>query len=84
MKVRALRGVCIGVDQHLVAGGTADLDAAQVQFLASIGAVERIPDEPAPVALAAESAPAGSAPAESPQVELLPASKKTHPSPKEK
>lgn len=47
MKVRALRGVCIGVDQHLVAGGTADLEAAQVQFLVSIGAVERIPDAPA-------------------------------------
>lgn len=46
MKVRALRGVCVGVDQHLGAGDTADLDAAQVQFLVSIGAVEKVPDPP--------------------------------------
>jgi hypothetical protein len=50
MKVRALRGVCIGVDQHLAAGDTADLEAAQVQFLASIGAVAPLPDEPVPAA----------------------------------
>lgn len=48
MKVRALRGVCIGVDKHLVPGDTADLPAAEVQFLASIGAVEQVPDEPPP------------------------------------
>lgn len=57
MKVRALRGVCIGVEQHLAAGDEADLDAAQVQFLASIGAVERVTEAPvAPVA--APEAPA--------------------------
>lgn len=46
MKVRALRGVCIGVDRHLKAGDTTDLDAAQVQFLVSIGAVEAVKDVP--------------------------------------
>lgn len=46
MKVRALRGVCIGVDSHLKAGDIADLEAAQVQFLVSIGAVEKILEEP--------------------------------------
>lgn len=46
MKVRALRGVCIGVDRNLKPGDTADLEAAQVEFLANIGAVELAPDEP--------------------------------------
>jgi hypothetical protein len=45
VKVRALRGVCVGVERHLQPGDTDDLDAAQVQFLVSIGAVERMPDE---------------------------------------
>ena len=42
MHVRALRGVCVGVGRHLAASDTADLDAATVQFLVSIGAVEKI------------------------------------------
>lgn len=46
MKVKALRGVCIGVDRHLKAGDTADLEPAMVQFLSSIGAVEAVKDEP--------------------------------------
>lgn len=46
MKVRALRGVCIGVEQHLAAGDEADLEAAQVQYLTSIGAVERVIEAP--------------------------------------
>lgn len=50
MKVRALRGVCIGVERHLALGAEADLDAATVQFLVSIGAVERVPDPPPPAA----------------------------------
>ena len=49
MKVRALRGVCIGVGRHLSAGDSADLDAATVTFLAGIGAVELVKDEPTPV-----------------------------------
>ena len=48
MKVRALHGVCIGVNQHLKAGDTADLDMATVTFLVSIKAVERIIEEPDP------------------------------------
>ncbi len=64
MKVRALRGVCIGVERHLAAGDTADLEAAQVQFLVSIGAVERVVDPaPAPAATAANE-PAEAGPAE--------------------
>lgn len=55
MRIRALRGVCIGVNQNLKVGAEADLDPAQVQFLTSIGAVEVVPDpapepDPAPAA----------------------------------
>lgn len=46
MKVKALRGVCIGVDRHLVAGDTADLEPALVTFLVGIGAVKQVDDEP--------------------------------------
>lgn len=46
MKVKALRGVCIGVDRHMKPGDTEDLDAAQVTFLVGIGAVETV-TEPA-------------------------------------
>jgi hypothetical protein len=48
MRVRALRGVCIGVDRHLKAGDTADLEAALVTYLRGIGAVEPAPEEPKP------------------------------------
>ncbi len=54
MKVMALRGVCIGVDRHLVAGQSTDLDAAMVQFLVSIGAVEVVKDAPPVVEAGAE------------------------------
>ena len=49
MKHRAIRGVCIGVDRHLAVGEPVppDLTAAEVQFLSSIGAVERVPEEAA-------------------------------------
>lgn len=51
MQVRALRGVCIGPGRHLLPAETADLDASTVQFLVSIGAVERVVEPaPAPVA----------------------------------
>lgn len=46
MKVKALRGVCIGVDRHLVAGDAADLEPGLVTFLVNIGAVEALKDEP--------------------------------------
>lgn len=51
---RATRGVCIGVDRHLQAGDPVppDLTAAEVQFLASIGAVEKVPDAPVQAELA--------------------------------
>lgn len=59
MKVRALRGVCIGVGRHLVPGDTVDLPAAEVPFLAGIGAVEQVPDDPAPKAAEPETDTAG-------------------------
>jgi hypothetical protein len=55
-KVRALRGVCVGVNRHLQPGDVDDLDAASVSFLVAIGAVERYVD-PAP-AVKPEPAPA--------------------------
>lgn len=46
MKVIAKRGVCVGVNKHLKAGDSADLDASTVTFLVSIGAVEIEQPEP--------------------------------------
>jgi len=43
-RVRCLRGVCIGVERHLVPGEITDVDSPQ--FLISIGAVELVQDEP--------------------------------------
>jgi hypothetical protein len=48
MKIRALRGICIGVNRHLEVGQTEDVDTATSTFLKSIGAVELVQDEPAP------------------------------------
>jgi hypothetical protein len=50
MKVRALRGVCIGVERHLVPGDVEVLEPQLASYLTSIGAVEEVVDEPAPVA----------------------------------
>jgi hypothetical protein len=47
MKIKALRGVCIGIERHLKPGEEADLPPQEVQFLVSIGAVELVKDEPA-------------------------------------
>lgn len=57
--VRAKRGVCIGVERHLLPGETAEIDAGSVQFLTAIGAVEVVPD---PVPETAEAAPVESKP----------------------
>jgi hypothetical protein len=51
MKVRALRGVCIGPGSHVTAGDIAEVDNATGHFLVSIGAVEVYTDPPAPVSL---------------------------------
>lgn len=45
MKARALRGVCIGVDRHLMPGDIEDMSEQMFSFLASIGAVELAEDE---------------------------------------
>lgn len=55
MRVRALRGVCIGVDRHLKPGDTEDLDAGQVTFLVGIGAVEVVPEPPQQLSIAEDS-----------------------------
>ena len=60
MKIQARRGVCIGVDRHLKAGDLADLDAAQVQFLVGIGAVDVVPEAPVVVEAAAVDEPSDS------------------------
>ncbi len=70
MRVRALRGVCIGVGRHLVAGDTADLEAAQVTFLAGIGAVELLPDPP--IAERKPEAPAKAAAKAKPDTDTAP------------
>lgn len=46
MRVKALRGVCVGVGRDLKPGDSADLDAAMVTFLVGIKAVEIVKDEP--------------------------------------
>jgi len=56
--VRGLRGVCIGVDRYLLPGDVADVDAALLQFLVSIGAVEKYV-EPVPVETVKAPAAAG-------------------------
>jgi hypothetical protein len=48
MKIRALRGVCVGIDRHLVAGEIVDVDDGTSQFLVSIGAVEVVTEAPKP------------------------------------
>lgn len=51
MRVRALRGVCIGPGRHLKPEGPdreGDVDASTATFLVNIGAVEIVPDPPAP------------------------------------
>lgn len=39
MNVQALRGVCIGVERHLLPGDVVDLDPATARYLEAIGAV---------------------------------------------
>ena len=48
MKVRALRGVCIGPEHHLVPGDVVEMDAGTFTYLSNIGAVEAVPDDRVP------------------------------------
>jgi hypothetical protein len=58
MRYRALRGVCIGVGRDFKPGDDpVELDAATAQFLTSIGAVEKVKDEPEKVEVPKESMP---------------------------
>lgn len=65
MKVRALRGVCIGVERHMKPSDVEDLEPALGNYLISIGAAERVVDEPVPVPAAAPE-PEATEPAEQP------------------
>ena len=67
MKIRARRGVCIGVEKHLAVGEEAEIDGALVTFLVGIGAVELVPAAPVPQAASLESDQAA------PQLDLTPA-----------
>jgi hypothetical protein len=59
---RALRGVCIGPERHLAPGDPpVPLDKATAQFLTAIGAVEEVPDEPAPAKPASTEPPQAAA-----------------------
>lgn len=63
MLIRALRGVCIGVERHLVVGDAADLDPATGNYLINIGAVEEVkPETVAPKADPVDEPPSDSAP----------------------
>lgn len=65
MKVRALRGVCVGPGRDLAPLDEVDVDAQTAQYLVSIGAVERV-EEPKPAA-----APAAALPAPEPVSEVV-------------
>jgi len=59
MNVQAIRGVCIGVGQHLAPGEAADIDTGTARFLIAIGAVQEAPADklpPEPVTPAAKPA----------------------------
>jgi hypothetical protein len=46
-RVKGLRGVCLGVERHLVPDEVTEIaDDSFVQYLVSIGAVEVVPDAP--------------------------------------
>ena len=48
-RYRALRGVCIGPERHLLpTDAPVELDAGTARFLVGIGAVELVADAPAP------------------------------------
>lgn len=61
--VRGIRGVCVGVAQHMLPGDVRDLDQALATYLINIGAVEPVA-EPAPVVKQPEPVPVKSGPKE--------------------
>lgn len=48
MKVKGLRGVCVGVDDALKEGEERDLDPATADYLVNIGAAEVVVEEVPP------------------------------------
>lgn len=60
MKVKILRGVCVGIDDDAKPGDIRDLDPLTADYLKNIGAAEDAPPEPAVVAEEAPAAGAGS------------------------
>ena len=66
VKVRALRGVCIGPELHLAKDEEGSVDAGTAAFLVGINAVELVPEAPAPQAsLLSDEPETKSAPAKS-------------------
>lgn len=47
VKIKALRGLCLGVDRHLLPGEAGEVDAATSKWLVHIKAVEIIEEAPA-------------------------------------
>lgn len=80
MKVKALRGVCIGPGRHLAPGDQADLDPATVQFLENIKAVERVVEKPTEATPAAEPDPSKEPEAPAAKAEDAPKSTESKPS----
>jgi hypothetical protein len=48
MRIRGLRGVCIGPERHLKKDETIDVEPALANYLISIGAAAAAPNEPPP------------------------------------
>jgi hypothetical protein len=49
MKVRAIRNICVGVNQHLQAGDTTDMDEHTFIYFSHIRAVEKVVEPATPV-----------------------------------
>jgi hypothetical protein len=58
MRVKATRGVCVGVEDNLKEGDVRDLDPATADYLKNIGAAVDAPEEEVAGVPAAEAKPA--------------------------
>lgn len=62
MKVKALRGVCVGPEDNLEPGQERELDENTASYLVNLGAAEQVVEQAVSAAVPVE-APAESAPA---------------------
>jgi hypothetical protein len=58
MRVKAMRGVCVGVEDNLKEGEVRDLDPGTADYLKNIGAAVDAPEEEVAGVPAAEAKPA--------------------------